>query len=105
MPGEKETADRKGDTTIQNKEWLFKMPRASLISLGPFPLFLSLWLETRGTEASATAAENGSEKHFLWTDFLKCQYIALIKDAFPTSWDPDETSVHLEITTDANHCS
>lgn len=69
MPGEKETADKKGETAVQNKEGLFKMPRAPLISLGPFPLFLSLWLETKGTVVSATTAENGSEKNFLWTDF------------------------------------
>lgn len=29
MPGEEETVGKKGETKIQNKEGLFKMPRAS----------------------------------------------------------------------------
>lgn len=29
MPGEEETVDKKAETEIQNKEGLFKMPRAS----------------------------------------------------------------------------
>lgn len=69
----KETAGKKGVTRFKTRKGFSKCQEHQLISLGLFPLFLTLWLDTKGMVVSATATENGSEKISCGQISKKCQ--------------------------------
>lgn len=103
MPGEAETVAKSGETKIQNREGLCKMPRAPV---GLFPLFLTLWLQTKATGYVCVLPpwQTFPKTIFPHTDlFTKCQYSARIKDTFLTSPCLGKSLTPVEITTEADH--